>query len=131
MKPRTLLLAAAMLGAAGIAIGAFGAHLLPNMLTELPEAEVLKRKAWLETGVRYHMYHVTALMALAFADERLGRFSAVAWLWIVGVLVFSGCLYVMSIAGALYLGRIVPLGGMAMLVGWLVLGFKAWSAKSP
>ena len=130
MNSRMLLLVAAVLGAAGIAIGAFGAHSLPKLLEGLSESQILEREDWLETGVRYHMYHVPTLMALAFAGDRFGKFTLVAWLWIVGVLIFSGCLYAMSLTGIRILGAIVPIGGLSLLIGWIVLGTKAWSVKA-
>lgn len=129
MKSRTLLLISAALGTAGIAIGAFGAHVLTDLLAGISDDQILEREDWLETGVRYHMYHVPALMALAFASERLGKVTWVAWLWIVGVLIFSGCLYAMSLTGIRILGAIVPIGGLSLLAGWVVLGVKAWSTK--
>jgi len=125
-----ILLVAAVMGAAGIAIGAFGAHSLETILSGLSHSEFHERKDWLETGVRYHMYHVPALMALAFAGERLGKVSSVAWLWIVGVLIFSGCLYAMSLTGIRVLGAIVPIGGLSLLFGWVFLGIKAWLLKA-
>ena len=76
------------------------------------------------------MYHVPALMALAFAGDRFGKFTVIAWLWIVGVLIFSGCLYAMSLTGIRILGAIVPIGGLSLLIGWIVLGVKAWSVKA-
>lgn len=128
MNSRILLLIAAVLGGAGIVIGAFGAHALPNMLGELSAADLLEREAWLETGVRYHMYHVPALMALAIAGDRFGKVAVVGWLWLIGILIFSGCLYAMSLTGVRILGAIVPLGGLSLMAGWFVLALKAWSS---
>ena len=126
MNDRSLLFVAALLGGLGIVIGAFGAHSLPKILSGLPEAELLERSAWLETGVRYHMYHVPALMVLAIAGGRLGNVAIVGWLWLIGILIFSGCLYAMSLTGIRVLGAIVPIGGLSLMVGWFVLAVKAW-----
>ena len=68
MTSRTILIVAGVLGAIGIAAGAFGAHSLPNILRDLPDTELIKRKEWLETGVKYHMYHVAALLAISEAQ---------------------------------------------------------------
>ena len=130
MKPRSLLLVAAVLGGAGIVIGAFGAHALPSMLEGLTEADLLEREAWLETGVRYHMYHVPALMALALAEDRVHKASIVGWLWLIGILIFSGCLYAMSLTGIRVLGAVVPIGGLSLMAGWFVLAAKVWASRS-
>lgn len=126
MNSRIILLASAILGGLGIIIGAFGAHSLPKLLNELPESDLLQRKEWLETGVRYHMYHAVSLLALAFATEKFGKLSSVALFWLVGVLIFSGCLYAMSLTGIRKLGAVVPLGGLSFIVGWGLLVLKAW-----
>lgn len=124
MNSRIMLLIAAILGGAGIVIGAFGAH-------SLPESISVERREWLETGVRYHMYHATALLALALADEKFGKLSLVGVFWIVGVLIFSGCLYAMCITGVRWLGAIVPIGGLSFIVGWALLAMKAlWLGDS-
>ena len=125
MNSRIILLLAAVLGGVGIIIGAFGAHSLPSLLKDSAESVVLERTEWLETGVKYHMYHAIALMALAFASEKFGKLSSVGMCWIVGVLIFSGCLYAMSITGIRWLGAIVPLGGVSFIVGWGLLALKA------
>lgn len=104
----------------GVAAGAFGAHALktrlgPDML------------AVFEVGVRYQMYHAFALMATAWAHTRWAGTPVVAAgvLFIVGTLVFSGSLYLLSLSGARWLGAVTPLGGLAFLAGWLCL---AWAA---
>ncbi len=122
MTSRTLLTLAAVVGALGIMIGAFGAHSLPNLLKDLPEADLLKRKEWLETGVTYHMYHAIALLALGMGGDRWNRsLSGPAIAWLVGILIFSGCLYAMSLTGIRVLGAVVPLGGVSFIVGWVLL----------
>ena len=127
MSSRMLLFVAAVLGALGIAIGAFGAHSLPKMLAGLSESQIMQRQEWLETGSRYHMYHVVALLVVSLASEkRLGRFSAASIAWILGILIFSGCLYTMSLTGNTWLGRIVPIGGLSFIVGWVLLAVTAW-----
>ena len=119
---------AGILGGLGIVIGAFGAHSLPNILKDLPEEELLKRADWLETGVKYHMYHAAALLAVALAGEKWGSLAAPAILWVVGILVFSGCLYAMSLTGIRVLGAIVPLGGVAFIVGWVLVLLKGFQS---
>ena len=125
MNSNSTLTIAAILGALGIIIGAFGAHSLPQILSELSETDLLERKTWLETGVRYHMYHVAALMVLALAGQQWGNMQWVSRLWILGVLIFSGCLYAMSLTGIRVLGAVVPLGGLSLMAGWILLAIKS------
>lgn len=109
---RTLLLAGALLGATGVALGAFGAHGLRATLGA-------RELGWWETAVQYQMWHALALLALAAL--RLPRPSVPGLLIGLGTLVFSGSLYVMALTGALWLGMVTPIGGLAMIAGWAAL----------
>jgi uncharacterized membrane protein YgdD (TMEM256/DUF423 family) len=104
----------------GVAAGAFGAHALKTRLTP----ELL---ATFEIGVRYQMYHALALLLAGWAAARWpgAATSAAGWLFVVGTLVFSGSLYLLTLTGARWLGAVTPLGGLALLAGWLCL---AWAA---
>ena len=115
------LVVGAIAGAVGVALGAFGAHGLKTRVS----AEML---AIFETGVRYQMYHALALLAVGWAATRWpgGWLTASGWLFFVGILVFSGSLYVMTFTGARWLGAITPLGGLAFILGWLALAVGAW-----
>lgn len=119
MNSRTALIAAALLGASGVGLGAFGAH---GLRAELLAAGTTN--AW-ETAVRYHLLHAVGLFALAVALRQTasrGRFLCIAgWGWLAGVLVFSGSLYWLALGGPRWLGPITPLGGLALLAGWLAL----------
>ena len=112
---------AGVAGFLGVALGAFGAHALKVRLAP----EML---AAFETGVRYQMYHVFALVAVAWAWARWpGRvLMAAGWLFIAGIVIFSGSLYLLAFTGVRALGAITPLGGLAFLAGWLCL---AWGAR--
>jgi uncharacterized membrane protein YgdD (TMEM256/DUF423 family) len=81
-----------------------------------------------ETGVRYQMYHALALFAAAWAHTKWpgAAASAGGWLFIIGMLVFSGSLYLLALSGIRWLGAITPLGGLALLAGWLCLLWAAW-----
>jgi uncharacterized membrane protein YgdD (TMEM256/DUF423 family) len=107
----------------GVAAGAFGAHALR---ARLPESLI----AIFETGVRYQMYHSLALLLVALAAAHLpGRLVHTAgWLFVAGILVFSGSLYLLAISGVRWLGAITPLGGLAFLAGWLLLALAGWRA---
>lgn len=103
-----------------VGAGAFGSHALRARLT--PE-----RLATFETGVRYQMYHALALLGVAWAATRWpsGLTTASGWLFVLGTLVFSGSLYLLCLTGKRWLGAITPLGGLALLAGWLCLAGTA------
>lgn len=108
---------AAFLGAGAVALGAFGAHGLKNRLS--PDLLTI-----FEVGVRYHMYHALALLALALAPHTLWTSAATttaAWSWLVSILIFSGSLYLLAILDIRWLGAITPIGGVAFIIGWLAL----------
>jgi len=104
----------------GVAFGAFGAHALKSRLS----AEML---AVFEVGVRYQMFHALALLAVAWACTRWPGPLVIAsgWLFLAGIVIFSGSLYVLSLSGVKWLGAITPLGGLAFLAGW---AFLVWAA---
>lgn len=116
----------------GVVLGAFGAHSLKNHLVETSDdsAEVARRlDAW-ETGTRYQMYHALGLMALGLAVRRPSSAANTAGVtFIVGILVFSGCLYALALSDDRSLGAIVPLGGLSFIVGWVM--FALAITKTP
>ena len=115
---------AGILGALAVALGAFGAHALESRLT----ADLL---ATYETGVRYHFYHVFALIAVAFAISRWPnvRMPVIAgWLFLTGILIFSGSLYLLVFTGQSWLGAVTPIGGVAFISGWLLLAWTPYRA---
>ncbi|MDU9389570.1 DUF423 domain-containing protein [Pseudomonas japonica] len=118
---RSFLLLAAFFGFTGVALGAFAAHGLKARLS----AEYL---AIFQTGVTYQLIHALALFGVAILSVHLpGRL--VTWagsLFILGILLFSGSLYILTLSGLGKLGMITPLGGAAFLAGWLCLGLAAW-----
>ena len=123
---RLFFTSAAVLGFLAVALGAFGAHGLEKHLAGM--ADAAKRMEWWKTAALYHLTHALALALAAahFGDARAGRIASFAF--IVGIALFSGSLYVMTVSGLRWLGAITPLGGLAMLVGWAALAVAAWSA---
>ncbi|MBI5630099.1 MAG: DUF423 domain-containing protein [Elusimicrobia bacterium] len=113
--------AGALLMFMAVGLGAFGAHGLKDVLS--PEM-----KAVFETGVRYHAYHALGLFAAAWAAERVGRSAAgwAGWCFILGILLFSGSLYALSLTGLRKFGAFTPLGGLSFLAGWL---FLFWACR--
>jgi uncharacterized membrane protein YgdD (TMEM256/DUF423 family) len=107
----------------GVAAGAFGAHGLKSRLS----VEML---SVFEVGVRYQMYHAFALMAAAWAQARWPSsiVTAGGWLFVVGTVLFSGSLYLLSVSGDRWLGAVTPVGGVAFLAGWICLAWGAWKA---
>ncbi len=104
-----------------VALGAFGAHGLRGAIS----ADML---ANFETGVRYHMYHALGLLAVAFAVTRWPASSlpvVAGWLFVAGIVLFAGSLYVMALTGWRWLGAITPLGGVAFVAGWVCLCIAA------
>jgi uncharacterized membrane protein YgdD (TMEM256/DUF423 family) len=120
---KQFLLIAAVLGFLGVAFGAFGAHGLRNRLSP----EML---AVFEIGVRYQMYHVFALLAVAAAIGHFGQvrlLTIAGWSFIAGTLIFSGSLYALALTGTTMFGAITPIGGLGFLIGWACLAFLAAS----
>ena len=118
----------ALLGAifAGLAIaaGAFGAHSLKNIL-DAPSVAVF------ETAVRYQMYHALGLCIVSWLIERYPRIrlEPVGWLFTIGIVVFSGSLYGISLRGMHWLGVLTPVGGASFLAGWGVLAWRLWRSE--
>jgi uncharacterized membrane protein YgdD (TMEM256/DUF423 family) len=108
-------------GFLGVALGAFGAHALKSRL----DPDLL---ATFEVGVRYQMYHAFALLAVGWAQTRWpGKvLTASGWLFVAGTVLFSGSLYALSFSEMRWLGAIAPIGGIALLAGWLCLAWAAW-----
>jgi uncharacterized membrane protein YgdD (TMEM256/DUF423 family) len=118
LAPKMMGASGAILGLLAVALGAFGAHALEGRLT----AEEL---ATFETAVRYQMYHALALVAVAGLMKRRSPGTELAGgAFLVGILLFSGSLYLLVLTGESWLGAVTPLGGLAYLAGWLAL---AWS----
>lgn len=123
MNSQNTLLAACVAGFLAVALGAFGAHGLKGIIDPgLMNAY--------QTGVQYHLVHAIALLGVGLWQQQLGGvnhwLSRAAILLLVGIVLFSGSLYLMAITGIRPLGMITPIGGTSWLIGWAML---AWATR--
>lgn len=127
---RIALLGAGVLGFLAVALGAFGAHGLKSRLA--PLADGAARLEWWSTAAHYQAIHALALGLVAYLATRSssGAVPVAAGGFFVGVLLFSGSLYVMALTGVRTLGAVTPLGGLAFLVGWASVVLSAWQLTS-
>ncbi|MDB5055959.1 MAG: hypothetical protein JWM44_4009 [Bacilli bacterium] len=119
---RTFLFLGSVNAFLAVALGAFGAHQLKKMLS----ADML---SVYQTGVQYQMYHALALIVIALVSTKVPNSAALSWsgwLFFTGIVLFSGSLYALSLSGIKNLGAITPLGGLAFLIGWVMLAVVAW-----
>lgn len=119
---------AGFLGFLGVALGAFGAHGLESSLADA--ADGAKRLAWWHTAVQYHLWHALLLVGVGLwrrqvEDARARALKAAAGLVVVGIALFSGSLYAMTLSGITKLGMITPLGGLAFLGAWIAVAVAA------
>lgn len=126
---RVFLVIAAVLGGLAVAGGAFASHALQEKLTE-------RSLDIFELATRYQMYHALALLLVGLLLSRTDAAQSFSSLltasgsaFIVGVLLFCGSLYALSLSGVKILGAITPLGGVAFLIGWGCLAIAAWNYK--
>ena len=107
------------MAALAVALGAFGAHGLKSKVS--PEDMLI-----FETGVRYHMYHALGLILIGILGfhYNLELIQLPAVLLTVGILIFSGSLYILVLTGLRWMGAITPIGGVALISGWVLLVFR-------
>jgi uncharacterized membrane protein YgdD (TMEM256/DUF423 family) len=128
MNHRLPLAAAGLLGALGVALGAFGAHAWRPFLLERGMLEV-----W-ETAVHFQLLHAVALIGVAawlrgeHAPRAVRRAGWSVRCWIVGASLFSGSLYLLAAGAPRWVGPITPLGGVALIAGWIWLSAAAWAS---
>lgn len=117
---RIFFAAGAIIGALGVAAGAFGAHALAGKLA--PD-----RLELFELAARYQMIHALALIAAAYALQRWpsGIAHAAGWLFLVGVVIFCGTIYALAWGAPRILGAVTPIGGLSLIVAWVLLSVAA------
>jgi uncharacterized membrane protein YgdD (TMEM256/DUF423 family) len=118
----TFFILGCLAGGLGVALGAFGAHALRSRLSA-------ERLETFETGVRYQMYHSLALLVTYFVgifrDDSVFHLIA-GWLFVAGIVLFSGSLYLLALTGKRRWGAITPIGGLAFIAGWICLAISAF-----
>jgi uncharacterized membrane protein YgdD (TMEM256/DUF423 family) len=116
----------AFLATLGIILGAFGAH---GLRTKLGPHMM---EVW-QTAVHYHMYHALGLILIGILSQQMGSSTLIRWsggLMLIGILVFSGSLYLLALTGLRWLGAITPLGGISFIISWLLLTLTFWRVNS-
>jgi uncharacterized membrane protein YgdD (TMEM256/DUF423 family) len=118
---KALLVAGAVNGALAVALGAFGAH----GLRERVSAQMLT--TW-ETAAQYHIFHALALLLVGVLARQTGAAALLVpgWILLAGVVIFSGSLYLLVLSDQRWLGAVTPLGGTALIIGWLWLAWGLW-----
>jgi len=113
----------AVLGGLAVGIDAFGAHALKAQLT--PDQWTV-----FNTAVRHHMFHTMGIFVVGFLGSRIdsGLLTAAGWLFLAGVLLFSGSLYVYAITSKREFAMITPVGGITFMIGWFLLGWSSLKA---
>lgn len=116
MNTKQIIRLGAVFGVLAVGIGAFGAHGLAPLLEQHGRTETF------ETAVKYHFYHALAIFLAGLASHlfpQTDRFKTAVFLFSIGIVIFSGSLYVLSLTGVSWLGAVTPLGGVAFVLGWL------------
>ena len=121
MKNQTILLAGAIFMALAVLLGAFGAHALKKVLS--PDMLAIYK-----TGVEYQFYHALGLLLIGVIGFHIrSRYLQWAGLFIsIGIIIFSGSLYVLTLSGIKALGAITPIGGLSFVAGWIFLAIAIW-----
>lgn len=120
-----IIMLAAVLGGLSVAMGAFAAHVLQNQLSA-QSLDVFK------TGVQYQFIHALAMLAIGVwaVQQPQGWLHVAALAWLIGIILFSGSLYGLSILEWRWLGPVTPLGGISFIIGWIAVFMAAWRAAA-
>jgi uncharacterized membrane protein YgdD (TMEM256/DUF423 family) len=126
MTDRQLTVLAALNMIIAVSAGAFGAHGLKRLVT--PELLAV----W-QTGVQYHLVHALGLFIVSWLCTRYpaaGLLPVAGLAMFIGIVLFSGSLYVLTLTGTHWLGAITPLGGVAFLLAWAMVAWSVWRAPA-
>lgn len=124
MNAKTVIFIASILGALSVGIGAFGAHGLDSTLQANGRVDTF------ETAVKYQFYHTLAILLLGILlmNAQSPYFNWAFYSFIIGIVIFSGSLYTLSLTNVTWLGAITPIGGLAFILGWVFLGLGSWKS---
>jgi uncharacterized membrane protein YgdD (TMEM256/DUF423 family) len=130
MNQKNTLTIIGVLGAIAVILGAFGAHSLKSVLSE-------SQLSTFETGVRYHYYHTFAIFGVYLLQQKLTpkRINLINTLFLIGILLFSGSIYLLACKDILgienwkFLGPITPIGGTFFIVGWILLATASLTSR--
>jgi len=121
MKNQTILISGAVFMALAVLLGAFGAHALKQIVS--PEMLAVYK-----TGVEYQFYHALGLLLIGLIGFQV-KSKYIRWAGFfvsIGIILFSGSLYVLSISGIKAIGAITPIGGISFVAGWILLAIALW-----
>jgi len=121
-KAKPWLIVAGVVGFLGVALGAFGAHVVKAFVS-------VQGLDWWHTAVEYHLVHAVVLLVLSLTPWQSKAKTVAQVAFTLGVAVFSGSLYVMALTGLTVLGAITPLGGVSFLTGWVALAMAGWGSR--
>jgi uncharacterized membrane protein YgdD (TMEM256/DUF423 family) len=121
---KSFLILGSLLSALSVAIGAFGAHSLKELL------ERTDRIATFETAVQYQIFHSLAILIIGILLHTgiAPKVGLAGNLFFIGILIFSGSLYMLCLTGKTWLGAITPIGGTLFIVGWVLVAWQIWKA---
>lgn len=122
MNAKKIIQLAGISGALAVGIGAFGAHGLESLLIQNGRLETF------QTAVQYHFYHTLALLGIGILGKAIPNWKGFvfsAWCMVLGILIFSGSLYLLSVTGITWLGAITPAGGLAFILGWISISYQS------
>ncbi len=114
--------AGGILGALGVAAGAFAAHGFEGHLSA-------NEMEWWQTAARYQSMHAIALLMLATVWRASRWFRIAAGCWVAGILIFAGTLYALALDAPRWLGAVTPLGGSLLILGWAAVAWGGWRMK--
>ena len=121
-KPGFWILIGALNGAVSVSMGAYAAHMLYGNISD-------KLLYTFYKGVKYEMYHAIALMiigVLMLHSSELKTYKIAAWIFFISIIIFSGSMYLIVLAGITWIGYLTPIGGIGFVVAWILMGYQAW-----
>lgn len=126
MNSKYWIIAGACSAATAVALGAIGAHTLEGWLEKTfePAVAAAKMQTW-QTAAQYHRFHAVGMIIVGLLQQRSASKSigAAGWLMLLGTILFSGVLYIYTVAPSRWMGPMFPLGGFSFIAAWLLLGF--------